>query len=340
MTLRVGILGAGQAGERQAIGFDAGGADVAAVADLAAARAAELAARFDARPYTDWRAMLDQELDIVAVCLPHNLHVAPTEHAAARGIHVMMEKPLATSMADAQRIVNACQEAGVLLTVSFVHRFREEIQVLKQWLLERALGQPVFVRETMNGQRGAHLPGWVESLDAAGGGVLMYSAIHGVDRLRWLLDSEVTAVTAQTRTFEEGAEVEHSVAALLTFANGASGTLTANAPAYVAKPSLWETEIFGDQGMARARTRFWAEMSSDAGQRRMETTRYSEEQGIHYNFTRQAKAFMTAISEERTPAVTAADGLAAQRIVEAIYASAARGETVTIPTPSSTEELL
>ncbi len=333
MTLRVGILGAGQAGERQAIGFDAAGASVAAVADLAQDRAESLAGRFDAAAFTDWRAMLDDDLDIVVVSLPHNLHVAPAEEAAARGIHVMMEKPLATAMADAQRIVDVCDAAGVKLTVSFVHRFREEIRLLHSWMRTGELGEPVLVRETMNGQRGPHLPAWVEQQEAAGGGVLMYSAIHGVDRLRWLVDSEATAVTAQTRILEPGAEVEHCVAALLTFANGATGTLTTSAPSYPAKPAIWETEIIGTEGMGRARTRFWAEVSNAGGQSHQDTEWCAEKFGIYYNFMRQATAFLDAIRDDTPPAVTGADGLAALRIVQAIYASAARGETVTVDNP-------
>ena len=275
--------------------------------------------------------MLDQGLDVVAVCLPHNMHVEPAVAAADRGIHVMMEKPIATTLADGRRIAAACAESGVKLTISYVHRYREEIQMLCGWLRTGQLGTPVMARETMNVQRGAHLPDWVERAQMAGGGVLMYSAIHGIDRLRWLLDDEVMSVTAQTRLLEDGAEVEHAVVALLTFSRGAIAALTANAPGYPVPPGHWETELFGTEGMARARTRAWAEISARTSRSRHDTRWCADRLGEHYNFVRQAAAFVDAIRTDSAPSVTAEDGLETLAIVETIYASAASNAPVALP---------
>ncbi len=250
--LRVGIIGAGQAGERHAIGFQrVESTAVVGVADLNLARAEAVAALSGAKAVTDWRALFDLSLDIVVVCLPHSLHVEPTEVAAQMGVHVLMEKPLATTLADAQRIIDLCQGAGTKLTVSFVHRFHDEVQAVHGWIRSGEVGTPQMARETMNGQRGDHLGAWVNNRELAGGGVLMYSAIHGVDRLRWLLGGEVVSVCAQTRDLGGNAEVEESVAALLTFDNGAVATLTASAPLYRAQPAHWETEIYGTRSLAR-----------------------------------------------------------------------------------------
>lgn len=242
MTLRVGIIGAGQVGERHAVGFAmCKDAKLVGVADIAKERAAALANRFGAEPYTDWQEMLDTDLDIdiVVVSLPHSMHVAPTEAAAKSGVHILMEKPIATTLDNAKRIVQVCEKEKVKLTVSFVHRFREELQVVRRWLNEGHVGKPQVVRENMGGQRGSHLPKWVTQKEIAGGGVLMYSAIHGLDKLRWLIGSEVIKVTAETRTYSPNTEVEDGVAALLTFANGATATLTTNAPVYRAQPAHW-----------------------------------------------------------------------------------------------------
>ena len=332
--LRVGIIGAGQAGERHAVGFDqTATTQVVAVADLDAPRAHALAMRFNATAFTDWRAMLAHGLDILVVCLPHHLHVAPAEAAAAQGIHLLMEKPIATTLADGQRILAVCAAANVKLTISFVHRYREEVQLLKQWLTAGALGVPQTVRETMNGQGGDHLPRWVYSRAAAGGGVLMYSAIHAVDRVRWLLDSEVISVTAQTHYAPDAQgedDVERGVVALLTFANGATAALSANAPNYRAQPAHWETEIYGTLGLARARTRYWAELSSDTQQHHHATAALSAELGQHYNFARQAAAFAAAIIADRAPLVSGQDGIKALEICLAIYRSAAQGCPVTL----------
>jgi predicted dehydrogenase len=329
--LRVGIIGAGQAGERHAVGFAATeGATLVGIADVVETRASELASRFGAKAFTDWREMLSASLDILVVSLPHNMHVEPALVAAEHGVHVLMEKPLATTLEDGKTILEACKSAGVKLTISFVHRFREELRLARRWLDEGQLGHPQILRETMNGQRGNHLPKWVTQKAVAGGGVLMYSAIHGLDRLRWLAGSEVVSVTAQTRQYSTDSEVEDGVVALLNFASSATATLCANAPAYRAQPAHWDTEIYGDKGMLRVRTRQWAELSNDHCNEHVDTEKFSNEQGAHYNFARQAKEFVTAIREDREPLITSEDGLKSLELALAIYRSAETGQSVSL----------
>jgi predicted dehydrogenase len=329
MSLRVGIIGAGQAGERHTIGFAAApDAAVVGIADVVEARATDLAERFGTKSYTDWRRLLDDGLDILVVSLPHNLHVAPAEAAAASGVHVLMEKPIATTLADGERIVAACQAGGVKLTISFVHRFRDELQAARRWIKEGRIGQAQVACEVMNSQGGSHLPGGVRQKEAAGGGVLMYGAVHGVDRLCWLLSSEVSSVTAQTRYSTSDAEVEDSVVALLTFASGATATLTANAPSYWAQPAHWETQIYGSTGLVRLRTRHWAELSNDQISTRLETHTAASRLGEHYNFIRQAEEFVAAVREDREPWITGQDGLHALEVCLAIYRSAETGQMV------------
>lgn len=298
------------------------------IADVVEARGAKLAQQFGATSFSDWRQMLDKGLDILVVSLPHNLHVAPAEAAAAAGVHVMMEKPIATTMADGERIIAACRAGGVKLSISFVHRFRDELQAARRWIDEGQIGQPQVACEVMNSQGGSHLPAWVSQKEAAGGGVLMYGAIHGIDRLRWLLDSEVTTVTAQTRRYSPTAEVEDGVMALLTFANGATATLTANAPPYWAQPGHWETQINGSAGMVRVRTRQWAELSNNQVATRLETHTAASRLGEHYNFIRQAQEFVTAIRQDREPWITGQDGLRALELCLAIYRSAETGRVI------------
>lgn len=157
----------------------------------------------------------------------------------------------------------------------------------------------------------------------------MYSAVHEVDRLRWLVGSEVATVAGQIRGWDPHSEVEDGAVALLTFANGAVATLTANAPSYWAQPALWETEIFGTEGMLRI-GRGGVEVSSNRLQTRLETQTPASRLGEHYNFIRQAEAFVAAIKDGMEPVITPADGLESLRIVMAIYRSAETGEIITL----------
>jgi predicted dehydrogenase len=327
---RVGVIGAGQAGERQALGFAAHPeAAVVGVADLDPARAQALAATVGGRAVGAWPELFDVGIDVLVVATPHHVHVAPTEAAAARGVHVMMEKPIATTLADAERIVAATRDAGVRLATSFVHRFREEAVRAKRWV--EAAGPLQVGRETMATRRTPAHPKWLTNATMAGGGVLMYSAIHGVDRLRWFFADEVVEVAARTRRYAgDHDQVEDGVAALLSFAGGGAATLTANAPTYPADPAVWETEVHGRDAMVRMRTRGFAETNGASGAQRYEPGGDAETARPHYNFERQAADFLAAVDAGRDPSVTGEDGLRALEICLAVYRSAATGRPVAI----------
>jgi len=327
---RVGILGAGQAGEKQALGFAAHpDARVVGVADLSAQRAGALANKVGGVAVGNENELLELGLDVLVVATPHALHVAPVEAASQRGVHVMLEKPIATTVADGRRIVDLTRDAGTRLATSFVHRFREESQRAKHWAL--AAGTIEIGRETVSTRRTSSHPRWLVDAQMSGGGVLMYTAIHGLDRLQWLFDDEVVEVTAKTRRYApDDSEVEDGVAALLTFADGGAATLTANSATYPNDPTVWETELHGREAMVRVRTRTFAETAGIHGSERYEPGHDPETSRPNYNFERQAADFLAAIGEGRDPAVTGEDGLRALETCVAIYRSAAQARTVAV----------
>lgn len=333
MSARVGILGAGQAGERQAIGFAAQrDARVVGVADFDAARAEALARALPGPTPAvgrDHRDLLALGLDVLVIATPHDAHVSAAVEAAAAGVHLMVEKPIATTLADARTIVDAAARADVRLAVSFVHRFREES--LRARAALAAAGAAQVGRETMSTRRTSAHPRWLTSARAAGGGVLMYSAIHGVDRLRWLFADEVVEVAARSRRYTpDNHEVEDGIALLLTFAGGGCATLTANAPTYPADPTVWETEVHAERAMVRLRTRFFFETNGAAGPDRWEAGHDPETVRPHYNFERQAADLLAAITARRAPSVSAHDGVAALAVCLAAYRSVRLGRSVTI----------
>jgi predicted dehydrogenase len=346
VNARVGVLGAGQAGERHAHGFARHPrARVVGVADVDAGRAEALAERHAARAVRDHDALLALGLDVLVVATPHARHVEPALAAAARGVHVMMEKPIATTLADAHTIVAACAAADVRLAVGFVHRFRAEARQAHHWLA--TAGRPRLARETINGQLTAAHPAWLADARVAGGGVLLYTAIHGVDRLRWLVGAEVREVTAATCLVERGVDVERGtaapgdaaarrvgvergVAALLRFENGCVATLSACAPRFRAEPTLWETEVFTERAMVRLRTRGFAEVSADVRCERFEAADDPDAHDPHYPFARQAADLLRAVETGSTPSVSGVDGLRALEVCLAIYRSGDLGRTVEV----------
>lgn len=319
---RIGILGAGQAGERHVAGFSAHpSAFVVGVADVDLDRAQACARGTGAVAVPDAAALLDLGVDVLVVATPHHAHLEPVLAACRAGVHLLVEKPIATTRDDGVRIVDAARDAGVALAVSFVHRFREESVRAKRWLDEA--GEVRVGRETMSTRRTDAHPRWLTQRAVSGGGVLMYSAIHGVDRLRWFFGDEVVQVDARTQRFAgEDHDVEDGITMLLTFARGGSATLTANAPRYPADPTVWETEVHADQAMVRMRTRSFAERAGWSGSERYDAATDATLGSVHYNFARQAADLLDAIDAGRDPMVTGEDGMAALDVCLAAYASA------------------
>lgn len=329
MSLKVGILGIGQAGQRQAIGFSqAENSEITAIFDINKDKADKTAKEFKAIACTKWQDMFELGIDILVIATPHNLHIKPAIEAAGRGTNIMMEKPLATNMKDSQQIVDICKANNVKLATSHVHRFREEVQIVKQWITSGKIGDIMMIRETMNGQKPNPFPQWLNSKEIAGGGVFMYGTIHGLDRIRWYAGSEISEIYGKVRYFSEEDEVEDGGVATLQFKNGIVASVSACSPGYPAQPSNWDTEIYGTRGLARLRVRGWAELSNNDGQKRITTSHISDELGIHYNFVRQAEDFNKAIIENHEPSVTGFDGLKSTEMVLKIYESNETGKPV------------
>jgi len=315
--LTVAIIGAGQVGTQHARAFSQLGADVRVlgIADVDEGRASELASTYDGRAFTRYQELLELAPDIAVICLPHNLHLAAAKEAVQVGCHILMEKPLAHTMEDARAIVETCRSSGVLLTVSFVHRYRMEFLKAKELIAGGKIGTPAVAVDNFCSQGGHHVPGWVWRKSESGGGPLMYGAIHSLDRLRWLLDSEVEEVFARSVTYSQDVDVEDGLLATLVFANGCLATLIVNSPGYVVTPRSWDTEIFGSEARIRVRTRQYLDYTSDSHAYRLDVTRDD-------NFGAQAREFVAAIREGREPWISGEDGLRAQEVAMAIYRSA------------------
>ena len=324
-ALTVAIVGAGQVAQQHVRAFARLSPDVRiiGVADIDERRATELAATCGARAFTDYRSLVDLAPSIAVICLPHHLHRDAGLAAAAVGSHILMEKPLAHTLEDAHAIVDSCRQHGVLLSVSFVHRYRTEALQAYQLIANGHIGTPAMAIDSFCSQGGVHVPGWVWEKQYAGGGVLMYGGIHSIDRLRWFLGSEVEEVSARAVTYSQDVDVEDGLVATLTFSNGCLATLFENSPGYLVTPRSWDTEIYGSKARIRVRTREYVEFSSDIQSYRLNVTRDD-------NFAAQAQDFVAAVREQREPWITAEDGLRALEVAMGIYRSAELGHPVAI----------
>ena len=154
----------------------------------------------------------------------------------------------------------------------------------------------------------------------------MYGGIHAVDRLLWLLETEVIAVHARCHNYAGYGDVEDGLVAMLELANGATAVLFENSPPY-GRPGGWSTELFGPDGALRVQTGEYVELTSSRGSF---TLRSQDE--LH--FEREIAEFIAAVEEEREPSVSAAAGRAALEVALAVYRSAALGGPVALEATS------
>src|SRR5699024_2520725 len=149
----------------------------------------------------------------------------------------------------------------------------------------------------------------------------------GIDRLRWFFGTDPVEVVARTRDYSsDGSEVEDGIALLLRFPEGSAASLEANAPTYRSAFPLRETEVRGDRGRIRIRTRQSFEASADSATERYITSGDPLTDFPTYPFQRHAQDFLDAISNNREPCTSGTDGLVALRICLAAYESAATGK--------------
>ncbi|MXY42151.1 MAG: Gfo/Idh/MocA family oxidoreductase [Rhodospirillaceae bacterium] len=226
--VRLGIVGLGRAFAltAPALRADRRIDPVAACAPRAESRAA-FEAEFGGRGYADLDGLLAHPgLEAVYIATPHGLHAEQAIAAAAAGKHVLVEKPLAVSMADGAAMVDACDRAGVSLIVGPSHSFDAPVAQARASIESGALGR-VRMIHAFNFTDFLYRPRRPEELRTeAGGGVLFSQAVHQVDVVRVLAGGLATRVSAFTGAWDPARPAEGAYSALLAFEGGAFASLT------------------------------------------------------------------------------------------------------------------
>lgn len=324
--MKVAILGAGGIGREHLRAYRANGATVVAVAEVDEPRGRAFADEAGAVWYADWRELLDKaDVEAVSVCLPHSLHAAATLDAAAAGKHVLCEKPVATSLEDADRMIAACREAGVTLMVGHTHRFRLEHVVAKELLDRGEIGRVVQVRDTIWAGRADPKAsiGWRGRAALNGGGIFMDNGIHAADRLLWWVGAPAAWVAAGMGRMTELTDAEDHGVALIGFTNGVVATLEEVLSVPRGAGECY-AQFLGSEGVLRVDT--WQRLRIARGGGDFEDVALPKDR--LNGFDAEIVEFMAAVRERRRPLVTGEDGRAALALVRAIYDAAASGEVV------------
>lgn len=344
MTIRFGIIGCGMIANfhAQAVA-DIPDAEVAACFDTVPAAADAFAERNRCQPYHDLDKLLaNRQIDVVTICTPSGAHLEPAVAAARQGKHVIVEKPLEVTVERCDEIIDACRQAGVVLSTIFPSRFHEASQLVKS-----AIDSGRFGRLTMadayvkwfRTQQYYDSGAWRGTWQFDGGGALMNQAIHSVDLLTWLV-GPVAEVSAYTATLaHERIEVEDVAVATLRFANGALGVIEATTAAYPGV--LKRLEIHGSEGTAILEEEdikgwhFANQTDADERLRQRMAGRTKTGGGAsdpsaigHHGHRLQFQDVLQAIQTGRQPLIDGPEGRRSVEIIRAIYASAKAGEPV------------
>jgi predicted dehydrogenase len=340
MTVRVGFYGAGFISRYHAAQLAASGADhkIVAVHDPDPDRAAAFAARHGAAAVGEDDVVA--LADAVYVTTWTSEHARLVERAAAAGVAVFCEKPLAADAPTVARMVAAVEAAGVVNQVGLVLRYLPSFRWLRHLVRDARAGEVlavVFRDDQFIPDQGMYRSTWRTDAARAGRGTLLEHSIHDVDILLWLL-GPVRAVSARTREVHRHPGIEDVAVARLDFAAGAAATLTSVWHDVLERPSLRRVEVFCP--------RLFAALEGDLfGPVRWQFTGADERVlagddlaaaaanvgAGDTDTTNSAAAFLDAVRAGRPASPSFAEALPAHRVVDALYASAAAGGEVVVP---------
>jgi predicted dehydrogenase len=319
-ALRFGLIGCGDIAERRVAPAlaSAEGSRLGAVARARPERAAEFAARHGAaRWYSDWRELVrDPEIDAVYVATPVHVHAEQAVAAARAGKHVLVEKPMALSVAECEAMVAAACEAGVRLGVAYYRHLYPAVGRLRELLASGELGSPVLAQvqafEYFDPQDD-HPRAWLLDKARSGGGPMMDFGCHRIEMLLDLFGpaSHVRGFPARVR-FRERA-VEDTCVAHLRFERGGEAVLSVSHAVREARDSF---QVFGSEGSVHLEP-------LNSGRMHIVTANGVREEvhPPHANLHQPiVEDFVAAVAQGRAPAVPGEAGLAVNRVLAAVYA--------------------
>lgn len=350
MAIGFGVIGCGMIANFHAKAIaDVRGAKLAACFDMFPTSADRFAAANGCAGYHDLDKMLaDPNVDIVTICTPSGVHLEPAVAAAKAGKHVIVEKPLEITLKRCDKIIEACEKAGVVLATIFPSRFHESSQLIKKAIDKNRFGRLTvgdayvkWFRTQAYYDSGA----WRGTWKFDGGGALMNQAIHSVDLLTWLM-GPVKEITAHTATLAHtDIEVEDVAMATLRFANGALGVIEATTAAYPG--ALKRIEIHGSEGSAvleEEDIKMWEfAKQTKADEALLERMKGKTKTGGgaadptaigHHGHAELFKDVVNAIKKGTKPQVDGHEGRRSVEIILGIYKAAETGKTLRLPLAS------
>ncbi len=325
--VRWGIIGCGDVAEHKGgpALYNVAHSRLVAVMSRRPGRAEDFARRHHAqRYYTNVEALLtDEEVNAVYVATPPNVHAELTEQAARAGKHVLCEKPMAMTVAECRRMIQACRDHGVQLMIAYYRRFFPVVIKMKEAVQAGVIGHPVRARAAVADFYTPRADGerkWLIDKGTAGGGFLTDVATHRLDLLAFFL-GQVRELAAFVDTQHFDFDVDDASVLVMRFDNGAHATGTFN---WNVGASIDEFEICGTRGRLLARNLGAGQLDVFADG---EATSYSLPPPSITHLGLVAH-FVECLRTGQPNALPGEEGIHATRMTEAAYESAREGKMV------------
>jgi UDP-N-acetyl-2-amino-2-deoxyglucuronate dehydrogenase len=341
--LRTGIVGCGKVSHTHAQALsELPESSFVAACSRSPAKAAEFAGRYGAKGYSNLAEML-KEVDALVICTPHPFHAAPAVQALEAGVHVLVEKPLASSLGDCDAMIAAARAGGVKLGTVSQRRWYAPVRRVKEAVDGGRIGEPILAMVMLLGWRDRRYyesDPWRGSWRMEGGGVLVNQAPHQLDLLLWFMGPVAELYGLQENLNHPYIEVEDTAVAVLRFRSGALGSIVVSNSQ---KPGLYgKVHVHGASGASvgvqtDGGAMFIAGMTpvleppvndlwTVPGEEQM-LEQWREADGAFfqhidaasYYHRLQLQDFLQAIMEDREPLVTGEEGRKTVELFTAVY---------------------
>jgi len=286
------------------------------------------------------KAINDSGCEVVDICLPNYLHAEATLEAAAAGKHVIVEKPLAITLEEADAMIAACRKAGVKLMYAEELCFAPKYERVRQMVNEGAIGK-VYMLKQSEKHSGPHTD-WFYDIKYSGGGVIMDMGCHALGWFRWMLNNaKATSVYASMSTVlhNDRTKGEDNSIVIIEFENGVTAIAEDSWAKHGGMDDRCEVHgtggvMYADLFMGNSAITYSKNGYGYAMEKADTTVGWSFtvfEEAFNQGYPHELKHFIECVQQNKQPLVTGEDGRAVLEIIYAAYASAGEGKKVSLP---------
>ena len=297
-TINVGVVGVGAMGENHVrVYHKMEEANLIAVSDVSERALKKIEKKYGAKGYTEYSDLLDDpDIEVVSVCVPTTFHHSVVMEAIKHKKHVLVEKPIAFTLNEAEEMIKAAEEAGVILSTGHVERFNPAVQKAKELIDDGVIGDIV----SAFAKRVGPLPPRIKDV-----GVSIDLAIHDLDIMNYLFEENVTQVYGTMNSSFDDSEFEDHAEIMVSFDNESTGIIEVN---WLTPYKRRELELTGTAGIISVD---YIKQSIEVYGKFAQDIQIKHEEPLKC----ELKSFLNSVVEEKEPIITGEDGLKALKMV-------------------------